>query len=517
MKMSAYMLGGILAAMLAVKAQAVTPDAWAVKEAPVRFVVDLTVDPSYPSAGYFVTIPDGGLLPGPAPEPAVFDETGKALASGILWHCPDTGCGMVFQAPQKGRSVVIYFSGAKRLKLWTPESGMTPSAILSETHGTTAQKAAIQLGELGTVGAKVRYSNQAWSAGTWQNERIPLAMKDWKPGGSAMYLLAYVNVVDPGPTWVASVSRAGQMDIAIDGRAIAVAKINEKRGGVGATVNLTAGLHRVELYGYNSEGGATGPMMFTWRTPKSTVAELGGARASDVRYPRTPMFESRLLKDEEVVKSGEGEIREIQTRDGGPVACFTVSPENVFWFEGEEALIQCGIKAMTKGNPADTKYSWSFDSTPGALAAGAELNWLFKADAYDGVTLTVEAAGKRSSTHTVFCPHSSTKSSIDNIETRKAFRLACLTMLKSVPDKTDPVANWDTSMWNNFFRVLDLQANNPLVDYLVMHQWDFFRKKLDPEKKAILEDLFLFSTGGRKPGIAMQWADEFSKDAPSTE
>jgi len=515
--MSAYMRVGLIASVLAIRVQAAAPEGWAVKDATIRFVVDLTQDPSHPGAGYFVTIPDGGILPGPAPEPQVFDETGKPLANGVLWHCPDTGCGLVFQAPKTGRSAVIYFSGSKRLKLWTPESGVTPSAILCEIHGTTSQKAARLLGELGPVGVKVRYSNQGWSAGTWQNERIPLAMKDWRPGGTAMYLLAHVNVTDPGPTWVAPVSRAGQMDIVIDGRPVGLAKINEKRGGVGATVNLSAGLHKVELYGYNNvEGGAIGPMMFTWRTPKSTVAELGGARASDVRYPGTPMFESRLLKDAEVVKSGECGIREIQVREGGPVACFEVSPENVFWFEGEEVLIQCGLKARTAGNPAGTKYSWSFDTAPGALAPGAEVSWLFKGGIYCGVTLVAEAEGKRSSTHIVFYPHSSVKSSINSSETRKAFRLACLTQLKATPDNADPVAGWDATMWNNFFRVLELQSNNPLVEYLVTHQWNFFRKKLDADRKSLLEDLFLFSMGGRKPEEAIQWAEDFSRDAPGS-
>ncbi len=511
----AIVSGGFLAAILGGPAWAAAPSAWAVKEAPIRFVLDLTRAPSQPSAGYFVTIPDGGSLPGPAPELTVFDEAGNPLTSGVLWHCPDTSCALVFQAPKAGQSVVIYASGAKQLKRWTPESGLTPGAILCEINGTSARKAALQLGEFGLVGAKVQYGNQGWSAGTWKNEKLFLAMQDWRPGGTAMYLLSYVNVTDPGSTWVAPVSRAGQMDIAIDGKLLSLSKKNEKRGGVGETLNLTPGLHRVELYGYNNDGGALGPMMFSWRTPKSTVAELGGARASDVRYPGTPMFESRLPRDQEVVKSGECEIRTIESRDGGPVASFTVSPENVFLFNGEDAVIQCILKAQTINNPTGTMYRWSFDNAPGAVASGAEPNWLFKGGDFHGVTLVAEADGKRASIHTVFYPHSSDKSSIEHASTRSAFRSACLTMLKAFPEKSDPVAKWDVSLWNNFFRVLELQGRNPLVEYIVTKRWDFFRKKLDADKKALVEDLFLFSMETRNPNEAIRWADEFSTDAPN--
>ena len=505
-------VGGVLAALLIRPVHAAASDDWTVKEASIRFALDLTAKPSHASAGYFVELPDGGILPGPAFEPMVFDEAGAPLASGVLWHCPGTGCGLVFQAPKSGRSVTIYVSAAKKLKTWTPESGITPSVILCEAHGTTAQKAALQLHEFGQVAPTVQYSNQGRDAGSWQGQQIPLAMKDWRPGGTAMYLLAYVNVTDPGTTWVAPVSRSGQMDIAIDGKMLTLTKRNEKRGGIGASLDLTVGLHKVELYGYNSEGKATGPMMFTWRTPKSSVAELGGARANDVRYPGTPMFESRLLRDAEVVKSGDCEVQDIQSQDGSPIACFTVLPQEVFWFEGEDALIQCALKAGTRSNPKGTRYNWSFDSAPGALASGSALTWLFKGGVDGWATLTAEADGKRSTARISFCPYSGVKSSLNRPDTREAFRAACLSMLKSYPDTVDPVAKWDVSMWNNFYRVLDLQLQNELVEYIVTQRWDVFKKKLNEENRDKVEDLFLFSLGARNPKEALPWTQEFSRN-----
>ena len=51
MKMSAYIRVGLLAAILVIKVQAAAPEGWAVKDATIRFVVDLTQEPSHPSAG----------------------------------------------------------------------------------------------------------------------------------------------------------------------------------------------------------------------------------------------------------------------------------------------------------------------------------------------------------------------------------------------------------------------------------------------------------------------------------
>jgi hypothetical protein len=488
---------------------------WAVKDASIRFVLDLTVNPSQPSAGYFVTIPDGGILPGPAPVPSVFDDKGAPLVSGVLWHTVAKGCGLVFQTPAAGQSVVIYFSGATKSKLWTPQSGLTPGVIFCKTYGVSSQQAARQLGELGRVGAKVQFGNQAWTAGVYKGNTIPLSLGESRPDATAMYLLAYVNVSDPGAVWVAPIKRAGQMDNEIDGKPISAAKKNEKRGGVGGSINLSAGLHRVELYGYNSTGGAAGPMMFTWRTPKTTVQELGGPRAPERKYPGTPLNESRYPRNDEVVKSGSCQIRTIQAQDGGPIASFTMSPGSVFWFPGEEAIIQYGLRVDPKGNPTGTRYTWTFDGMPGALASGSELTWLFKGGEDTGVTLTTESGGKRSTARILFYPYSEDKSSIAHDSTRADFRQACLTMVKSYPEKEDPFAGWSSSMWSNLFRVLDLQMEDPLLACLVTQRWDFLKKKLNDAQKARLQDLFLIIKARQNPKEALKWVQEFcNADCP---
>lgn len=514
---SVWRVGALLGLLLASPLRTVAAD-WLAKDAPLRFEVGLVDTPSHPGAGYFLTVPDGGILPGPVPEPMVFDQSGNPLKSGVLWYNRSTGLGLVFQCPKDGKAVTLYIVGAPRATVWNPESGITPGAILCGRPGTGSKEDAFRLGELGAVDPHVQYRNQGVSAGRYNSEPVSLAMWDksfgWQ-GRAALYMLAHVEVTDPGSTWLAPVSRSGQMEVALDGKVLRTVKANEKRGGVGATVNLSRGIHRLELYGYNKGEGEVGPMMFVWRTPRTTVEELGGLRDDKMRYPRTPMMEARQLKPGEILRSGRCEIREARSRDGAPVAWFTLACGNTYWFGDETPLLEYRLTAGTGNDPAATLYTWRFAAFPGATATGAAVPWLFPGNRDQWVTLTAEAGGRKSEASVPFLSVANTPTSLDSSVARASFRKTCLAMLEAYPGKDDPVARWDESMWNNFFRTVDVEKENPLIDHVVMKRWEVFRKRLAPERKALLEDLFLFSMAARKPGEAVGWAAEFSKDAPT--
>lgn len=485
--------------------------AWAVKDATMRVVVRLTRPPSHPEAGYFAKIPDGGALPGPRPECVVVDEAGQPLKSGILWHCKETDCGLVFEAPAAGSSVTIYFRGTRNMNLWTPESGIKPSAILCEVNGTRAKAASDKLGKLGGVDSNTRFVNQGWHAGRSQGKLVPLAAWEWRLGGCAVYILAHVDVKSPGETWIAPWSYSGEMDIVVDGKMLKQKKKSNKLGGVGDTVGLSKGLHRVELYCYNTKGATTGPMMFTWRTPTTTVEELGGLREKDLPYPGTPMCESYMIDYEDVVKSGECVITDASAQVG-PIAAFTYAPNSTFWLNDEPPLISYVFKSLARNNPAATRYSWRFEKNSGAVADGAETSWLLNAGSFTKVSLTAEADGKSSVVSYVVYPHTDIESSLDDPDTRQNFKLACYNMLRAYPATVDPVADWGAAMWNNFFRVMELKRGNALLEYVMMERWEYFKKKVDPEQKALMQDLFLLTMALRDPQEAIKWADKFSAD-----
>jgi hypothetical protein len=508
------MVAGLLWAVLALQQGASAAEAWRVDQAPVRFTVDLTTTPSHSSAGYFVRIPDGGVLPGPAPDPRVFDEGGTPLKSAILWQNKNSGLGLVFEPPQAGKSVTVYVAGGATLRVWTPETGLTPSPILCIRPGPCKREDAIQLGQLGVVGPLVQFRNEAGVTGHWKRDTLTLAMREDGVGrhpGGALYMLVHVDVTDPGNIWVSPISLSGKMEVAFDGEAVHVVKKNEKRGGEGANVNLKAGLHRLDVYGHNPNGGATGPMMFAWRTPRTSAAELGGIRPADLKYPGTPMFEVRQLTQREIVKSGRAEVREVQSRDGGPVAVISYEPDYVYWFASEDSVLRYDFRALTAVQPTNTQYSWAFANNPGALANGQSLAWLLPGLSDQWVTLTATAGDRKSSSLVPLYAFSDKKGSLENPRLRAGFREACLTMLKSYPPNVDPVERWDDAMWNNLFRSLELLKEDPLVEHIVTERWEAFRKRLPAERMELLEDLFFLETGYRDPKRAIARAEEIAK------
>jgi hypothetical protein len=93
---------------------------WQVEKAPIRFTLRLSEPPTHESAGYFATLPDGGILPTPFPlTEVVTAKSGKTLASYVLWHNRGSGLGLVFEAPGKAESDVhVYVSAANSLNLF---------------------------------------------------------------------------------------------------------------------------------------------------------------------------------------------------------------------------------------------------------------------------------------------------------------------------------------------------------------------------------------------------------------
>ncbi|MCX6997775.1 MAG: hypothetical protein NTV49_11980 [Kiritimatiellaeota bacterium] len=476
---------------------------WLVKEAPIRFTVSLERSPTHPSAGYFLHLPDGGMLPGPAPNPQVFDQSGNALKSCVLWQNPESGLAVVFEAPQNGNRVAIYVTQGMKLNVWTPESGLTPSAIICTYPGHPSKAGADALARLGPVAASVHYRNESGSQGA--TVTLP-GDRSGRPGLAAMYMLAYVATKDPGNTWIAPITFGGALQVSVDGRPISPRRISDKQGGVGAHVDLSAGLHRLELLGFYAARDSRPEMLLTWRTPKTPVNELGGLRPSDLRYAGTPMWETRQLHNDEVVRSGACAIQSIQAREGGPVANFTLAPKHIYWFDNESPLLLYTLHAGTAGNPAGTQYTWSFSSDPGALATGTNIAWLFAGERDQRVTLKVTDGTKASQCTLPFYPFTTSRSSLNEPAVRADFRNACLALFRAYPLNKDPTAAWDASWWNNFFRTMELTPDNELLVYMVDQRWDLFGKKLPLDKKELLEDMFLASTSFTDPPRALKWA-----------
>ena len=483
---------------------------WDVAQAPVRFTLKLTGAPTHPSAGYFVHIPDGGVLPKPFPQPQVVASDGSVVPSFVLWQNPATGLGVVFQAPPAGGDVSLYVLPSRRLPLWTPASGLTPSAMLCTQSGRGTRADALALAKLGAVSTTVQVRNRAGVA------QAPLSIPgdlSGRTGPCAIYMLAHVATLDPGKTWMAPISFAGKMEIRVDGQVLKIEKRINKPAGTGQYVELAAGLHRMEIFCWTPQGHAprNGLLTMMWQTPKTTSAQMGGVRPADLPFPGTPMWAGRKLHANEIVRSGTASVVSAVTRDGGPVAAFEVKPLENLWFEGEPPVMVYNLAARTAGSPAGTSYTWSFGN--GSQAVTPTIPWLVEGGRDHRVSLTATAGSKRSTCQVPFYPYATQRTSLNSPASRERYLAAVESVFAAYPAKADPTADWHQAHWNNMFRCLELNKQRDLLTHLVEVRWDLLAAKLPPERLALLQELALDFAPRVDPQLALKWIALFEAKA----
>jgi hypothetical protein len=481
---------------------------WKVQGATVRFKVRLNSAPTHPTAGYVVQLPDGGTLPRPAPDPRVFAADGTEVKSFVLWQNGQTGLGLVFEAPGKPGDVTVYVGMSGRLRTWTPASGLTPSAMLCTQSGAGTKRDATALAAMGPVDEHVHFRNHAGIP------KAPLSVPgdlSGRQGPCALYLLAHVDAVDPGSTWVAPIVFDGETEVRIDGKALQLKKEISKPGGTGDTVELGKGLHRLEIFCWARNSNAqNGLMTLTWRTPNTSMQEMGGKRESDLPHPGTSMWASRPLRGNEIVRSGDASVVSAEGRDGGPVARFSLDAQDIFWLGNETPLLVYGLKAETAGNPADTRYTWQLD---GGRVNRPAATWLFLGGRDHTVTLLAESGGRRSTCAAPFFPFTTRGTSLDNPASREAFRRAALEEFEAYPASQDPTAGWTDSHWNNFFRTLELDKGQALLTHIFQVRWDTLSRKLSADQRRLLQDVFLDFLPRAGAESAIGWTEKLEKQA----
>jgi len=483
---------------------------WHVKEAPIRFTLELTGNPSHESCGYFVHLPDGGMLPTPFPLTHVVTRRGKPVESCVLWQNRLSGLALVFADPGGGGEVHVYVSAGKALKVWNAASGLTPSAILCADPTVGDMSAARKLAGLGTVGPTVHYRLHRGHPKAALSIGCDLS---GRPRPCSFHLLAHVVTSDPGRTWIAPLTLDGQCEVRVDGQAIVPKKRIAKWGGTGQYVMLSKGLNRVDVLqasggtGDWSRSNKKGGLMYlTWRTPKATMAELGGVRSKKAPMPGTSAQETRVLRADEVAQSGRCRITDVRSRDGGPVPCITTRPRGVFWFEGERPIIVYGLTAGNEGSRGDTGYEWDFGG--GAKLAKPEVFWPFAGGREHRITLIASRGGKTARAAKPFYGYANVETSLENAESREVFRKAALNVFEAYPATVDPTGAWDASMWNNFFRTMELGKGQDLLTHIFAVRWPVLQTKLPAEQTQVLLNIFFDFLPRVSPEKALQWTEK---------
>ncbi len=488
-------------------------ESWGDPEAEVRFTLQLTGRPTHASAGYFAHLPDGGILPGPHPvtKVVVRGKGSKEIESHTLWHSAEGGVFMVFADPGRGvEKVDVYVRGGRRARTWSAESGLTPSALLCVEPGRADLAVSRRLGRLGKVGATVHARNKAGV------KRAPFSIggdDSGRPRPASFYLLAHVVVSDPGKTWIAPFVLDGECEVRVDGRRLDPEKRIDKWGGTGDYFNLERGLHRVEVFQtaggsgpYSSHGRKGGLMYLTWRTPNATMKELGGVRSKKAPMPGTSRMETRVLRENEIARSGSCRVEGAVTRGGGPAACVGARSTHVFWFGDEAPLLVYELEALRAGHPSGTRYRWALPG--GATVEGSTVRWLFPGFRENGVKLTASSGGRSTQCAHRFYGFCTARTSLDNAAHREAFREALTTMVEACPVDPDAAASWGPSLWNNLIRTAELGEGYALLRNLFAKRLDSMREKLSPAQAAALRDIYLDMLERRQPREALQMIDK---------
>jgi len=485
---------------------------WKAADAPLRFTYHLSDTPTHDSAGYFVAIPDGGILPKPYPVTRAFAADGTLLKSYALWHNQGSGLAIVFERPAEGNTVDIYVGAGRQLVVWSPETGLTPSSILCANPDRGDMGAASTLASLGSVGPRVHFRQNPGHA------MAPLCIGGdltGRPAPCAFYLLSYLDVTKPGKTWLAPMKISGQSETSLDGKTISGSKRIDKWGGTGQYRTLSKGLHKLDLLSAVSTPGpfseGKGSVWMTWAPPESTIQDLGGPRPKEEKYPGTAKWASRVVKRDEIVRSGSCILSSVGSRDGTPVAVIRTQPVHNYWFEGEAPIIYYRVAAVTSGNPDDTTYTWSL---PGKRQyKGTGIPWLFAGAREHTIALTASKGKQKTQAMARLYAYSSAETSLENSTAREAFRKGCLAIAHATPEGANPVHDWDKSMWNNLSRTLSFGEGKALLSTLFAKHWDALKRFAPREHLAILQDHFLMVAPAVDPQAAMEWIDRFEASA----
>ena len=211
------------------------------------------------------------------------------------------------------------------------------------------------------------------------------------------------------------------------------------------------------------------------------------------------------------MRSGDGRLWDVQSRDGLPIAVVEITPTHMYWFDDETPLLRYQISAFTRSNPLNTSYTWSFSG--GRTRSGAETSWLFPAAADHTVTLTATSGEAGTKAVHPFFAYSTVRTDLDRAVTRRAFLDTCLTMLRAAPPDTEPTRLWTDSHWNNLFRTLSLGEGDALLAELFVRSRKAMRKTLTPQRLIILEDRFILAAAALDPEATVRWIERFEASA----
>ena len=464
---------------------------WAVPGATLRVDVHVQRTPDHKDLGVFVKIPDGGLLPGKYPVPEARDDQGKTLECVIVGHLQSDGLGVLFAQPETGDAAHIYIKGSANPPPKPENARLIPSVLFYAKNGNASLDAAKRMASEYPP-AQGAFFNTWQCIGSMVNPYGPDDdFSDWFVG---CILLAKKERI-----FFATVSDEGS-EFAIDGKTICSwPGIHTRDGGAkgqhGETVELDAGLHRIDYFHFEARGKQESQL--TWRRKGITEGPL-----------------PELVN--EFAKSGEASIVRIALKDGRVCAAIrgTSEPNGYFWTgDMPLSLFTLSYSGLDPADPSQS-VTWEFDKTK--RISEPIIEWLVSGDhdqiSYP-VTLAVSnAAGVARTSARLVCPWTPTELSLDSKEDRLNFRKALFNMIRAVPKGTDPCADWKSDHWSILVELLEPYRAGPILNEIFTRSYESIKKR-PTEQRWALEDRFIETLRlQRNDKVLLDWITTFEKN-----
>ena len=480
-------LAALLFAMLPL-AQA--QEKWAVPGAKIRYSLKILEAPEVPECGYFVHLPDGGILGGKPPVTTAIAPDGRTLESRLMWHSVERGFYLVIQDPgPRAQMLDVYVSDTGKPNYWTPESALRPGTVLCTLPGTDSMATARTLSQFSTLpsGMSVDLHNgipeAAFSIGGDLLHRPP----PW-----VFYMMGNVVAKSAGEFWIAPFTKHGSTVLLVNGQEITPTNQMPGWGGTGAYVPLQQGLNRLEVYQTASHAD-NWLFYFAWAPPYEEF--------------RKPVQNARGAVGVDIARSGSAQLNLVKSQNGSAVAAGVARPDLLFWLEKEPPLVTCDLFALTEGNPPDTKYTWIFPGN--ATVEGPRATWIFPGNTESSVTLVAKSGKGASRAEIPFFAQPLSPANLNLPTHNRLFREALVQMLRSYPAQTDALQQWSVGHWNNLFRTLEFGKSRELLELLFQRHGPAIAKQLKPAQILWLQNMLLTELETRDPAGAAKWFEYF--------
>ena len=459
----------LLLSLVVAAATAPAQDVWRAATAQVRFEVEITDAPSDPCAGILVLLPDGGLLPRPTADAIVFDEAGKELRSGSVWHNLREGYGVIFEPPAKGKRAFVYLRPGQRRAV---PGDFCPSLLLQTQPGKASLDEARLLAK----------ENRGGRIGLV--DRIGDVFNPFGPDDNyTSYYSGYLKITKSGRYYLATVSDEGS-EVHINGKTVASwPGIHTRQAGAkgqyGDNVALTDGRHRIEYFHFEVTGAQETHLL--WRQPDDKPDAL----------PTT-------VPASAFIRSGSARVVDVVNRAGTPLAWFTFAAESYLWL-GAQPVNLYRFRARQEG-------VWDFGG--GQQVKGKEAVWLIEGNEPRDVAFRLASS---SYSRPVYFDRPPQGASINNNGQRREYRSVLLGMCRAVVPPRRPCADWSTNLWATLLGVVEPHEGQDVLDEV------FERSRQDvialkKEDRRWLEDVYFDLLRESDVNRAFQWQERFLRE-----